>query len=457
MGAQFRSEDRASSMPYRPPAWRQQGHDSVTFFISLQCHRSCFYCFNPNQEDYDYFTEAVRDLPAELEALRASSRPVRYLALTGGEPLLHQPEALAFFRAAREKFPAAHLRLYTTGDHLTPELAAELRAAGLDEIRFSIRMHDLAHGHKTTFERIALAKGVIPSVMVEMPILPGSLATMKTVLLELDRLGVDSINLLELCYPRNRAEAFNQRGYAVRPHPFRVLYDYWYAGGLPIAGSESECLALLAFALENGLKLGVHYCSLENKHTGQIYQQNVGQKLPATYAFSERDYFWKTVKVFEPDVHRVRRALRGQPVELRRTIDDLDCLSCIPARWLCRTPAWILTWACHSTCSKRAPTANICANSSWRSSARRRSTPSWMCSARWGRQAALRKAIMPFNIHAPELIVILVIVILVFGVGRIGRIASEAGKGIRSFRESLSSSDKPAPDDKKLAHDPRFG
>lgn len=57
---------------------------------------------------------------------------------------------------------------------------------------------------------------------------------------------------------------------------------------------------------------------------------------------------------------------------------------------------------------------------------------------------------MPFNIHGPELIIILVIVILVFGVGRIGRIASEAGKGIRSFRESLSTSEKPAPDEKKL-------
>lgn len=334
LGAQFRNADKSVVANTLSPACVacQQGHDSFTFFISLQCHRSCFYCFNPNQEDYDHFSEAQRDLPAELETLRASGRPVRFLALTGGEPLLHQPEALAFFRTAREKFPDAHLRLYTTGDHLTAELAAELRAAGLDEIRFSIRMHDLAHGHRTTFDRIALATGVIPSVMVEMPVLPGSLATMQTVLTELDRLGVHSINLLELCYPRNRAEAFNQRGFQVRPQPFRVLYDYWYAGGLPIAGSEAECLALVAYALEAGLKLGVHYCSLENKHTGQIYQQNAGHKLPPTYVFSERDYFWKTVKVFEPDVHRVRRALRGQPLELRRTSDQEGCLELHPSQ-----------------------------------------------------------------------------------------------------------------------------
>jgi uncharacterized protein len=251
---------------------------------------------------------------------------VRYLALTGGEPLLHQPEALAFFRAARAMFPAAHTRLYTTGDHLTPALAAALRDAGLDEIRFSIRMHDLAKGHRHTFDRIALAKDVIPSVMVEMPVLPGTFEIMQGVLLELDRLGVDSINLLELCYPHNHAQAFNERGLQVRPKPFRVLYDYWYAGGLPIAGSEPVCLALVAFALEAGLKLGVHYCSLENKHSGQVFQQNAGQPLPPTYVFSERDYFWKTVKVFGPDIRRVRRALRGQPAGLRRVSDDESCL-----------------------------------------------------------------------------------------------------------------------------------
>ena len=180
----------------------------------------------------------------------------------------------------------------------------------------------VARGHRTTFDRLAVAQGVIPSVMVEMPILPGSLATMQSVLVDLDRLGIAGINLLELCYPRQHAEAFVQRGLEVRPHPYRVLYDYWYAGGLPIAGSEAECLALVAFAREQGLRLGVHYCSLENKHTGQIYQQNVGQKLPPTYQWSERDYFWKTIKAYEPDVQRVRRALRGQPPELRRPGDE---------------------------------------------------------------------------------------------------------------------------------------
>ena len=44
--------------------------------------------------------------------------------------------------------------------------------------------------------------------------------------------------------------------------PFEVLYDYGYAGGLAVAGSEQACLELVLFALEKGLSLGVHYLSL---------------------------------------------------------------------------------------------------------------------------------------------------------------------------------------------------
>jgi len=43
---------------------------------------------------------------------------------------------------------------------------------------------------------------------------------------------------------------------------------------------------------------------------------------------------------------------------------------------------------------------------------------------------------------APELLIILVIVLLLFGPGRIGKIAGELGKGIRSFRDGLSSEKK---------------
>ncbi len=333
LNARFRNDGKSIVANSLSPACVacQQGLGSATFFISLQCHRSCFYCFNPNQEGYTHFSAHQRNLPEELAQLQASGQLVRHLALTGGEPLLHPIETVEFFRVARERFPQVHTRLYTTGDQLTPKLARDLHDAGLDEIRFSLRLHDTDRARAHTYSRIALARPLIPSVMVEMPILPGTLAEMQAVLVKLDSLGVDSINLLEFCYPFNQAEVFNRKGYQVKARPYQVLYNYWYGGGLPVARSELDCLDLVIFALETGLKMGVHYCSLENKHTGQIYQQNAEQRLPPAYTFSRRDYFWKAAKVFGADVRPARKALRSAPGGAPDVQEEPGCLI-FPAR-----------------------------------------------------------------------------------------------------------------------------
>ncbi|MCB8966653.1 MAG: radical SAM protein [Ardenticatenaceae bacterium] len=306
-GAILRNSDRSIYINAISPACVacQKGIGSATFFTSLQCHRHCYYCFNPNQVDYEYFQQNKRTPAQELVQIQAAGQRVDYLALTGGEPLLHKVEATQFFQTASDTFPQAHTRLYTTGDHANEETLQQLQAAGLEEIRFSIRMHDLAKGHRLTFERIALAKQYIPTVMVEMPILPGTLAEMKAVLLELEALDIHSINLLEFCYPFTNPQSFNERAFRVKKRPFHILYNYWYAGGVPIAQSELVCLDLLEFALEQKLTIGVHYCSLENKLTGQNYQQNYGRSLPPTLYFSDKDYLLKSAKVFGKDIAKV--------------------------------------------------------------------------------------------------------------------------------------------------------
>ncbi|HXQ33614.1 MAG TPA: twin-arginine translocase TatA/TatE family subunit [Anaerolineales bacterium] len=44
-----------------------------------------------------------------------------------------------------------------------------------------------------------------------------------------------------------------------------------------------------------------------------------------------------------------------------------------------------------------------------------------------------------FDIGFPELLILLAIVILIFGPGRLAKTMSEIGKGIRSFKDSMSS------------------
>lgn len=315
-GAAFRNSGKSISTHWLSSACNvcQKGVGTVTSFVSLKCHRNCFFCFNPNQENYSHFTLHKRECLQELKQMFRQGQKITHLALTGGEPLLHPKEMLDFFEYAKMKSPATHTRLYTSGDFLEREILQELKNAGLKEIRFSIKMDDPDALRKTVYDRIALAKEYIADVMVEMPVIPGSLPEMKNLLIELNQLKIPGINLLEFCFPFHNAKEFIKRGYLIKNPPFQVLYDYWYAGGLPISRSELECLYLMEFALDEQLKLGVHYCSLENKQTGQIYQQNYGQKVSDLMFFSSKSYFFKSAKVFGKDIDQVKNVFKQRNI-----------------------------------------------------------------------------------------------------------------------------------------------
>ena len=214
------------------------GERTETFFVSLACNRDCYFCFNPNQVDYEYHRTHRRDIASELESQHAAGAHFDFLAVTGGEPLLFKDEVLAFLEKARELYPHAHTRLYTNGDLLDEVTARQLAKAGLHEIRFSVKPEDVSQavgdqsagsqskdpgsqtrGLRSTLGTIAMAVDIIPDVMVEMPVIPGSLAQMKGLLLRLDELGVRGINLLEFCFPLANAGAFREHGFELRKNP----------------------------------------------------------------------------------------------------------------------------------------------------------------------------------------------------------------------------------------------
>lgn len=296
------------------------GEGSYTTFLSLKCHRDCYFCFNPNQENYDGFQHEMRDAIDEVNAIAAEGYPLTHIALTGGEPLLFRQESIRFFETVQAKLPGVHTRLYTAGDPLDRNTALALANAGLKEVRFSIKIDDPPEKIEKVLSRIALAREIFPDVMVEMPVIPGSEDQMYDLLLKLDAIGVDGINLLEFCFPLTNSPAYQERGFALKNPPYEVYYNYWYAGGLAVADSELACLRVLKFALENQLSVGVHYCSLENKHTGQVYQSNAFISAEPYYLFSSRDYFFKSAKVFGEDCAAVAAALRKAGVPFREDL-----------------------------------------------------------------------------------------------------------------------------------------
>ena len=300
------------------------GERTATFFVDLRCTRHCYFCFNPNQDHYEYFLSHKRDIVSELENAYKAGAQFDCLAITGGEPLLHKEQVIAFVRRAKQLYPGVHVRLYTCGDLLDDACLTQLAAAGLDEIRFSVKPEDMAHIDAPVFERMAAAVAALPDVMVEMPVIPGTLSEMRAMLSRIDAIGVRGINLLEFCFPLCNAGEFQKRGFELRKRPFNYLYDYWYGGGVPVAGSEAEALALLEYAAREDLQLGMHYCSSDNKNTGQVYQQNKAftcdDNVQAHYPWLSADAgdrLLKCAKAFGRDAAAVRdwAQVAGVPCE----------------------------------------------------------------------------------------------------------------------------------------------
>ncbi len=310
------------------------GEKTATFFVDLRCTKNCYFCFNPNQDHYEYFLHHTRDIVVELEQAHAQGVQFDCLAITGGEPLLHADHVVAFIQRARELYPLAHIRLYTSGDLLDEGLLIRLAKAGLTEIRFSIKPSDVDTDSESVYALIKIAVQHITYVMLEVPVIPGELNEMKDMMKRADKLGVKCINLLEMCFPFCSAQAFRDRGFKLRKHPFNVLYNYWYGGGIPVAESERVALELVEFAYDENLSMSVHYCSSDNKNTGQIYQQDhmfeYDETLRNVYSWMQldtTDWFIKCAKVFGSDVNLVMLYLLGEDSTAFSLDDDLEMLS----------------------------------------------------------------------------------------------------------------------------------
>ena len=297
---------------------------SETFSTTFKCHRDCYFCFNRNQADYEVFFEAGCPWEEGLERCRRENETLGCIGLTGGEPLLNVDDSVRFLERAHELFPKAHMRMYTSGDLLTKEAAARLRDAGLDEIRFSVKDDDSHEQQAKVLSAMRLAKDYFPSVMVEMPIIPGAEDHMKGLLRKFDDIGIDGINMLEFCFPFCNWEEFEKRGLKLKNPPFEIMYDYGYSGGLAVAGSEELILRLMLWALDEGIGIGMHYCSLENKHRSEIRIKNerIAEGFPM-FEFDEGDFFLKIGKVFGEDVDVARPALEAAGcADLREDEDE---------------------------------------------------------------------------------------------------------------------------------------
>lgn len=287
----------------------RQGVGSSTYILTLSCNRDCFFCTNKNQMGYEEGINKIFDVVADFRQDFASNNKMTSTALTGGEPLLYPDKCAEFIKAAKKKSKNIQTRIYTNGDLATSEILLLLKNAGLDEIRFGVKQDEEGNISYKILQTIEDAVKYIPRVMVEMPISPGTLESMKDFMIKLDSLNIFGVNILEFLYPWVNPDEYALRKYKISRRPYDVLYGYSYAGGLPVDGSEEECMELLLYCAEKGIKMGMHYCSLQNKLTAQIYQENSSIELRGTEYFSDKDFFIKSAKGYGNNIQDIKKIL----------------------------------------------------------------------------------------------------------------------------------------------------
>lgn len=241
-----------------------------TIPVTFKCNRSCFQCLQPRSLSEGGETSGKSLRPVGREFIEAIGNeddgedPLN-LALSGGEPLLRKDYILEAISAARKHSRRQVItRLYTNGDMLSDDILSQLREAGLDEIRLGLHKP-----YGALLEKVTLCSGYIPRVIVEGAVFPEEESILKDLLVQLDRLGLYGINLLDLrC--RYNLEAFRARNYVYAYKSNRAFYDFWDQGW-PVYGSEEKIFNLLEFALDKKLKLSVHYCPVkQNNNVSQI-------------------------------------------------------------------------------------------------------------------------------------------------------------------------------------------
>lgn len=126
---------------------RTDGPSHAQIGVTNACPQRCAYCYNKGRSGRVMDTATIKRVIGELK-----QAGVFWLGLTGGEPLLNRDLPEIVESAAGE----CAVKLFTTGSTLTPQLALDLKAAGLFSVSVSLddwreEEHDRARGTPGAF------------------------------------------------------------------------------------------------------------------------------------------------------------------------------------------------------------------------------------------------------------------------------------------------------------------
>lgn len=290
----------------------------MVLLVTGRCGAGCFYCPLSAEKagrDVIFANEArvssLEEIIPEAEAIGAEGT-----GITGGDPLLAMDRTLEAIGILRDRFGEGHhIHLYTA--ILDPERAADLAAAGLDELRLHPPPGSWADPPENAIGAVARAAGI--PVGIEVPAIPGMAAELRSLAAAAQRAGAAFMNLNELEFSEGNWGAMASRGFAPRSDE-------------SAAALGSEEAALEAMRSNRGMRM--HFCSSPFKDGVQLRRRLTRRALRTSREYEDvtRDGTILRGEVYAADLAEARSALLslGVPGALARENPAKGCVETSP-------------------------------------------------------------------------------------------------------------------------------
>ena len=221
-------------------------------FISGKCNANCFYCPAPQNSDDPPISQQMRFTTPEQYQEYVRHFNFKGVGFSGGDPLLAFERSLAYLKVVNQLPEKPYLWLYTNGILASEDKFKQLADNGLNEIRFDIGATDWS------LDKLKIAKGIIPTITIEVPAVPEEKEKIKALLPEMIKAGVSNLNLHLLRLTNHNAPKLLQRN-----------YTFLHGEQATVLESELAALEIMEYANRKALNIGINYCSFHFKNRFQ--------------------------------------------------------------------------------------------------------------------------------------------------------------------------------------------
>jgi len=182
----------------------------MSFQLGFRCNARCAFCFFSTYQADKALEDEKYHHQASMKQFHRRKHELAGVSITGGEPLLYLSELEVSVSEMKLTKPDLYFWIYTNGILAGEKSLVLLRALGISEIRFNLAATNYS---EKILKKVELARKIFDYVVVEVPSYPEQKDKLIGCLFELNRIGIDQLNLQELLVTPANMDNLEGEGY----------------------------------------------------------------------------------------------------------------------------------------------------------------------------------------------------------------------------------------------------